>query len=278
MQPEPAEQPLLPGREVVVRQVERGRDRQVLGGQLLESVHRSGQLGGPPGQGPRRMVVQLAGEHPDRQRQKAAEPDNLRDLGVGRAEPGPRGQPDIQLGCLARREGIQADRPRVLQRGQPPPGGDQHQAAPCARQQRPDLLAVSGIVQHQQQLPAGQPVPPQPGPRLQVGRDLAGRNPDSQQQAGERIGRANWPTTRGVPMQRQEDLPAPEAAGQRVRGVHSERGLADAGHPADSVDANPAARPRRGRQFLQLVAPPGERGNVAGQRPGRRRILGRGPA
>ena len=77
---------------------------------------------------------------------------------------------------------------------------------------------------------------------------------------------------RGVPVQRQEDLPAREPAGQPVRGVHGERGLADAGHPADRVDAHhPARARRRVGQFGQLVLPPGERGDVAGQRPGRRR-------
>ncbi len=217
-------------------------------------------------------MVQLAGQHPDRERQAAAQPGDLADPGVGCAEPGPDGQPDQQPGCLPGREGVQADRLGVFQRGQPPPAGDQHQAAAGAGQQRPDLLAAGRVIQDQQQLPSGQPVAPQPGPRLQVGRDLPGRDADGQQQAGQRIGRVHRLLPGGMRVQRQEDLPAPEPAGQPVRGVHGERGLADASHPADRVDAHHPARPRRGVcQFGQLVLPPGERGDVAGQRPGRRR-------
>jgi hypothetical protein len=73
-------------------------------------------------------------------------------------------------------------------------------------------------------------------------------------------------------VQRQEDLPAGEPAGQPVRGVHRERGLAHPGHPADRVDAHHPARPRRGLgQLLQFLPPPGERGDVTRQRPRRRR-------
>jgi hypothetical protein len=67
-------------------------------------------------------VVQLAGRHPDRQRQAAAQPGDLPDPGVGGAEPRPDGQPDQQPGRLAGRQGVQADRLGVFQRGQPPPG------------------------------------------------------------------------------------------------------------------------------------------------------------
>jgi hypothetical protein len=52
-----------------------------------------------------------------------------------------------------------------------------------------------------------------------------------------------------------------------VRGVHGERGLADAGHPADRMDAHHAVR-TRADQLVQLPLPPGERVHVAGERPG----------
>jgi len=76
--------------------------------------------------------------------------------------------------------------------------------------------------------------------------DLAGRDPDSRQQAGQRLGRADRLVPRRVPVQRQEDLPAREPADQRMRGVHGERGLADASHPANRVDAHHPARLCRG--------------------------------
>ena len=107
MQPEPAEQPLLVGCEVRIGQVERGGHRDVLGGDQFQPVHRGGQLGGPSGRGPGRVVVQLAGHHPDGQRQVAAQPGQLGHRRVLRAEPGSAGQPDQQArppppaaGCL----------------------------------------------------------------------------------------------------------------------------------------------------------------------------------
>ena len=58
----------------------------------------------------------------------------------------------------------------------------------------------------------------------------------------------------------------------RCAACDGERGLADAGHPADRVDAHHPARARRRLgQLGQLVLASGERGDVAGQRPGRRR-------
>ena len=190
-------------------------------------------------------MVQLAGHHPDRQRQEPAQPGDLGHRRIVRAQPGPARQPDQQRGRLAGRQRVQADRGGVLQRGQVAAAGDQHQAAAGAGQQRPDLLAAGRVIQHQQQLPLGQPVPPQRHPRLQARRDLRGGNPGGQQQAGQRVGRVDRLLPGRVPVQRQEDLPAGEPVRQPVRGVHRERGLAHPGHPADRVDAHHPARTRR---------------------------------
>src|SRR5262249_25853346 len=71
-QAEPAEQP-LPGRgQVLIGQVERGGDRQVLGAHDAQPVARRRQAGGQLGGGPGRVMAQLPGEHPDRQRQVPA--------------------------------------------------------------------------------------------------------------------------------------------------------------------------------------------------------------
>ena len=66
VQAEPAEQPPLPCGQVLVRQVERGGDRQVLGVHQLQSATRRGEFGGQARRGPDRVMVELAGEHPDR--------------------------------------------------------------------------------------------------------------------------------------------------------------------------------------------------------------------
>ena len=208
--------------------------------------------------------------------------DDLAHRRIGRAQPGPARQPDKQRGGLLGRQRVQADRGRVLQRGQVPPAGDQHQAAARAGQQRPDLLASDRVIQDQQQLSAGQPVPPQRHPRLQPRRDLPGRDPGRQQQAGQRVLGIDRPLPGRMAVQRQEDLPGREPVRQPVRRVHRERRLAHPGHPADRVDAHHSARTRRGLHKLpQFLLPPGKRGDIAGQRPGRRRHrrpARRGPA
>jgi hypothetical protein len=119
-----------------------------------------------------------------------------------------------------------------------PPAGDQDQASPGAGEQRADLLAAGRVVEHQQQLLGRQLVPPQRHPQLSFRRDLPGRDPDGQQQAGQRVLRIDRLLAGGVPVQRQEDLAAGEPVRQLVRRVYGERGLAYPGHSADGVDAH----------------------------------------
>ncbi len=99
----------------------------------------------------------------------------------------------------------------------------------------------------------------------------------ARQESG-RGGRVDRLLPRGVPVQREEFLPAVEPVRQPVRGMHRERGLADPGHPADRVDAHHPTHPRRDlHQLLKFPLPPGERGDVAGQLAGRRHGLVRPP-
>ena len=74
---EPPEQPLLVRGQVLVGQVERGGDRQVLGAHDGEPVARRRQGGGELGGAPGRVVPELPGEQPDRQRQVPAQPGDL---------------------------------------------------------------------------------------------------------------------------------------------------------------------------------------------------------
>ena len=72
--------------------------------------------------------------------------------GPGGAEPG--GQ---QLRGLGVGEDVEGEQPGAVgggQAGQLAAAGDQHQAARAGRQQRPDLLLVAGVVQHDQHPPA----------------------------------------------------------------------------------------------------------------------------
>ena len=74
-------------------------------------------------------------------------------------------------------------------------------------------------------------------------------------------------------MQRQEELPVRETIGQLVRRVHRKGRLADPGHPADRADPHhvPAGGRHRGSQPGELGRAAGEAGDIARQRPGRRR-------
>jgi hypothetical protein len=192
-QAEPAEQPLLGGREVGVGQAERGRHGQVLGAHHGQPVPRASQHGGQVSGGPGGMVAQLAGQHPDGQRQVPAQPGNLTHRGIGGTDPGPGRQPGQQRGRLCGGQRVQGDHRGIVQRGQPPSAGDQHQAARGPRQQRPHLLMPGRIVQYQQDLPARHLIPPAGRPGLDPGRDHRRGHPRGQQQAGQRISRIHRP-------------------------------------------------------------------------------------
>jgi hypothetical protein len=173
-QAEAAEQPLLVLGEVGVGQVKRGGDRQVLGVHHGQPVPRVSELGGQACGGPGGMVAQLAGEHSDCQRQVPAEPGDLPYRGVARREAGPACQPGEQRRRLVGGEDVEADHRGVRKRGEPPAAGDQHQGTGGAGQQRADLLMAHGVIQQQQNLLAGQVVPPSRRASLRAGRDLLG--------------------------------------------------------------------------------------------------------
>ena len=111
------------------------------------------------------VMAQLAGEHPDRQRQVPAEPGDLIHRRIPGADAGPGGQPGQQHRRLAGRQRVQGDHGGVFQRGQPTAAGDQHQAARGARQQRPHLL----VARPRRRAAAG-PSCPRPGSRQRAAR------------------------------------------------------------------------------------------------------------
>jgi hypothetical protein len=121
---------------------------------------------------------------------------------------------------------VQTDHSGIFQRGQPATAGDQHEAARRAGQQGPHLLVSGCVVQEQQDLLACDVIAPAGRPGLQPRRDLRRRHPGRQQQAGQRIRRVNRPLPGRMGTQRQEELPVRERAGQPVRGVDREGGLA----------------------------------------------------
>jgi len=142
-----AEHPPLPAGEVLVGTAERGGDRQVLGVHQFQPVTRSGQVGGQVGGRPGRVVVQLAGQHPQGERQAAAQPGDLGHCRIAGVQAGPGREPGQQPGGLPGGEGVEAEGAGIVQRGQMPAAGDQYQRAGGARQQRPDLVAAGSVVQ-----------------------------------------------------------------------------------------------------------------------------------
>jgi hypothetical protein len=81
------------------------------------------------------------------------------------------------------------------------------QAAGGTRNQWPDLLMPSGVIEHQQHFLTGWVVAPASGARLQSRRDRLGTDPGRQQQAGQRIGGIHWSLARRVRMQLAIRLP-----------------------------------------------------------------------
>ena len=88
----------------------------------------------------------------------------------------PGREPYEQSGRLVRRKNVQADDLSIFQRGQVPAAGNQDQAPGSARQEWPDLLVACCIVQHKKRPLACEAMTPQPGTRLQSGRDLLRRH------------------------------------------------------------------------------------------------------
>jgi hypothetical protein len=84
-----------------------------------------------------------------------------------------------QLPCFRLSQHVEGEQARAVGRGQPGeliPAGNQHQAARAARQQRPDLRSITGIVQHDEHPPPGQQAAVQRRLTIQVRRDPLGRH------------------------------------------------------------------------------------------------------
>ena len=188
---EPPEQPLLIRREVLIGQIERRRYGQVLRAHDRQPIARSGQLGRELGGSPGRVMPEPPGKHPDRQRQEPAQPGDLPAGGLVQFKVGPASEPDEQRPRLIGRQGVDADHDGVLERGQPPSAGDQHQAGGAAGQQRPHLLVPGNVVEEQQNFLARDVVSPLRRPRFQARRDMLNGHPRRHQQTRQGIGRVD---------------------------------------------------------------------------------------
>jgi hypothetical protein len=92
------------------------------------------------------VVVELASEHADREREMTAELVDLRDRWIRSVNISPADEPDEQRRSLLRRQGLEADRGRVVECAEVATAGDKDQTAGSSRQERLHLVMAGRIV------------------------------------------------------------------------------------------------------------------------------------
>jgi hypothetical protein len=173
---------------------------------------------------------------------------------------------------------VQDDQPGVVGGGQPAQlaaAGNDDQAGRAGRQQRPDLLLITGVVQHDQHPLAGQQAAIAGGALVFAGRDIVAGHTQGAQEPGQRFGRGHRPV-RVISAQVHIQLPVTEPVGDLVRPVQRQRGLAHPRGPADRGDHRRTRALRAGLvqnagQCGQLGSTAGETGNRRGHLPWHRR-------
>ncbi len=213
-----------------------------------------------------------------RQRQPAAgiqHPAHGVRLGRGPGRADDRGEQRPRLGG---REYLQVQQQRAGQAGQRAARGDDDRATLGARQQRPDLGGVAGVVQHDQHPPPGHLGAVARRPLGVVGRDGRVGHAQRPQEPGQRLAR---PERAARAVQADVELAVGEPVAQPVGHVDGQRRLADPAHARDGRDdhrAGPAGVGLGGQGVAQhpdLRLAPGEVERVRGELGGRIRDLGR---
>ena len=115
--------------------------------------------------------------------------------------------------------------------GEPAPAGDYHRGRPAAGKQRRYLALARRVVQHHQDLPAGEQVAVHLRALVEALGYLRARHAERPQETLEHLHRAD--RMRGPAVQVGEKLTVGEMAGHAVRCVHRDAGLA---HPALARD------------------------------------------
>lgn len=144
-----------------------------------------------------------------------------------------------------------------------------NEAARISGQQRPHLLRVAGVVQHDEQPPAGDQRPVERGRLVHPHRGLLGRHTQGGEKSGQRVDRPDRQAVR-IAAQVDEQLPVGKPVAHPVRPLQCQRRLADPGHTRERQDHYRALARQEVVQPGQLRPAPGERGRRGGQ-------LGRGP-
>ena len=274
VQRQQAQQSLVIGRQMPVRQIERQLDGGVQTPLLVSFVEPVGVVG----QGPAGEPGDVPGDQAESEREMTTAPRYPgQGPGIGTHRDALHRLGEELLGLL-RAEDLHAQRGRVRQTGQAPAAGHQRQAAGAVGDQRPDLLLVGRVVQHHQHPQAGQPVAERPHPGGETVRELLDGHAQQAQETVEHRARVDRGLGRiGVEAAQVDEEDPVEAVllGEQQPGVHGQAGLADPGHPRDRDD--PLLGPHCPADPLQLLGPAGEPGHGPGQvvlrpAPARRRL------
>ena len=259
--------------------LEAGPDGEVPGAHLVQPAVLVGEPPGHRPDGPAAAGDQPGRADPDGQGQAGAGVEQLGGgLGFGRG-PLLTHHLDEQLQRLVVVEHVQVDQLGAGQVGHPAPRRDQYRGRRGARQQRPDLGRVARVVQHHQHPAAGQRGPVPGRALVFVHRDVPAVHPEIAQEPGQHV--TGQERGRGRAEQVDVQLAIGEPAADPVRGVHGQRGLAQAaraGHHGDADRAGIAGRARSRQQVTQpldLLVAAGEVGDIGRQlRWARGRALG----
>ena len=176
-------------------------------------------------------IGQAGPDDADCERQLPAQLDQaIGRVGLG-VDPLRTGDPAQQLAGLRGRQYAQLDHVCSGQPGQPQARRDQNRAGGCARQQRPYLLFVAGVVQHHQDAPAGDQRPEPLDPPVQRRRKGVDRVAEGGQEPAEhglgRGGRA------GHPVELDEELAVRVGRRQLMSNTDGQCGLSDAAFTGD---------------------------------------------
>ena len=224
-----AEQPEgagLGGLQLAVAELEGGLHREVAGLELVQAAALVGELRGEHRHRPGAARGEAGGGDADGERQEAAGGHHVEGRLAFGAHPLLADDPGEQLERLVGGHHVQVDQVRADQVDHPDPAGDERRAARGARQQRPDLGGVAGVVE-QYQYPAAVEGRAEQGRALlhRVGDRRVRRAERAQEGAEHRLG-LGGPRARALEVDVQ--LAVREVRAGRVGDVHREGGLADA--------------------------------------------------
>jgi hypothetical protein len=179
--------------ELPVRQLERGQDAEVARAEQAEPAALVAQPAGQVTQRPAGPDGELVSDDAQRERQPAAEPDDLIARGGLRGHPLRPGHLHQERAGFRIGPDLEPDPDGRAQPFQGVAAGDDHDAAGPGREQRPDLRLAGRVVEQHQGLAVVQQRPVLALALLEVGRAVLVGHAQAHQQLAQRGGRPQRP-------------------------------------------------------------------------------------